>query len=172
MSSFLPATASKCASLWSVLRVALRQCTSRCSRLLTARCRIRVVASHDKYAGDKNMVLVPGGHNSERPKFCLDSIAIFLRTSMLLNPAVRTSALLIAPAVHARAAECACIPHPTRCLLVRLHVSDGCGCCVAVSLLRLICSTRYHRDRRCSARGATAGGVASRQHASLTWRRR
>ncbi len=33
---------------------------------------------HDKYAGDKNFVLVSGDHNSPRPSFFKDSVAIFL----------------------------------------------------------------------------------------------
>ena len=52
------------------------------------------------------MVLVPGGHNSERPKFCLDSIAIFLRTSMRLDPAVRVR---VCVCVRARARACVCV---------------------------------------------------------------
>ena len=47
------------------------------------------VNSHDKYAGDKNMVVVPGGHNSPRPQFCMDSIGIFLRTAMRIPTEVR-----------------------------------------------------------------------------------
>jgi Serine aminopeptidase, S33/Ubiquitin interaction motif len=35
---------------------------------------------YEKYGGDKNLLLVPGDHNSLRPKFCQDSAAIFLRT--------------------------------------------------------------------------------------------
>ena len=33
---------------------------------------------HEKYAGDKNFVLVPGDHNSQRPSFFKDSVSIFL----------------------------------------------------------------------------------------------
>ena len=33
---------------------------------------------HEKYAGDKNFVQVPGNHNSQRPRFFKDSVAIFL----------------------------------------------------------------------------------------------
>ena len=33
---------------------------------------------HKKYAGDKNFVPVPGNHNSQRPRFFKDSVAIFL----------------------------------------------------------------------------------------------
>lgn len=35
---------------------------------------------HDLYAGDKNMVLVEGDHNSPRPSFLYDSVFIFLQT--------------------------------------------------------------------------------------------
>ena len=38
---------------------------------------------HDKYAGDKNIILVEGDHNSHRPEFCNDSITIFITN--LLN---------------------------------------------------------------------------------------
>lgn len=31
-----------------------------------------------KYAGDKNVIIVEGDHNSPRPKFLFDSAAIFL----------------------------------------------------------------------------------------------
>lgn len=39
-------------------------------------------ALHDAYAGDKNIVLLPGDHNSPRPRFFHDSAAIFLRNAM------------------------------------------------------------------------------------------
>ena len=34
---------------------------------------------HDKYAGDKNLIIVDGDHNTPRPKFLYDSAAIFLQ---------------------------------------------------------------------------------------------
>ena len=34
-------------------------------------------ALHDAYSGDKNIVTVEGDHNSDRPQFFLDSVAIF-----------------------------------------------------------------------------------------------
>lgn len=37
---------------------------------------------HDNYAGDKNLVLVEGDHNSPRPRFLFDSATIFLQTYM------------------------------------------------------------------------------------------
>ena len=37
---------------------------------------------HAKYAGDKNLSLVTGGHNSARPSWWMHSAAIFLRTYM------------------------------------------------------------------------------------------
>jgi len=39
-------------------------------------------AIHAKYAGDKNLVMVEGDHNSPRPRFLFDSAAIFLQTYM------------------------------------------------------------------------------------------
>ncbi len=39
-------------------------------------------ALHDRYAGDKNLVLVDGDHNSPRPQFFLDSIGIFFYNTM------------------------------------------------------------------------------------------
>jgi len=41
---------------------------------------------HAKYAGDKNLVLVEGDHNSPRPRFLFDSAAIFLQTCMHVPP--------------------------------------------------------------------------------------
>ena len=37
---------------------------------------------HAKYAGDKNLIIVEGDHNSPRPKFLFDSATIFLQTCM------------------------------------------------------------------------------------------
>lgn len=37
---------------------------------------------YEKYAGDKNLVLVEGDHNSPRPLYLFDSIAIFLQTTL------------------------------------------------------------------------------------------
>mmetsp|Transcript_16267 Transcript_16267/g.19863 ORF Transcript_16267/g.19863 Transcript_16267/m.19863 type:complete len:477 (+) Transcript_16267:68-1498(+) len=37
---------------------------------------------HDKYSGDKNMIIVEGDHNSPRPKFMFDSVSIFLQTCL------------------------------------------------------------------------------------------
>lgn len=41
---------------------------------------------HAKYAGDKNLVIVEGDHNSQRPRFLFDSVAIFLQTYLQLPP--------------------------------------------------------------------------------------
>mmetsp|Transcript_19978 Transcript_19978/g.29604 ORF Transcript_19978/g.29604 Transcript_19978/m.29604 type:complete len:514 (-) Transcript_19978:153-1694(-) len=41
---------------------------------------------YDKYAGDKNLIIVEGDHNSPRPKFLFDSASIFLQTCLQLNP--------------------------------------------------------------------------------------
>uniref|UniRef100_A0A6U2XCH7 Serine aminopeptidase S33 domain-containing protein n=1 Tax=Paramoeba aestuarina TaxID=180227 RepID=A0A6U2XCH7_9EUKA len=38
-----------------------------------------------KYAGDSNLILVEGDHNSERPSFCVDSITIFLHNTLLVG---------------------------------------------------------------------------------------
>lgn len=37
---------------------------------------------HDRYAGDKNLIIVEGDHNSPRPKFMFDSVSIFLQTCL------------------------------------------------------------------------------------------
>ena len=37
---------------------------------------------HAKYAGDKNIIIVEGDHNSPRPKFMFDSASIFLQTCL------------------------------------------------------------------------------------------
>lgn len=37
---------------------------------------------HAKYAGDKNIIIVEGDHNSPRPKFMFDSVSIFLQTCL------------------------------------------------------------------------------------------
>jgi len=39
-------------------------------------------AIHNKYAGDKNLIVVEGDHNSPRPKFMFDSVSIFLQTCL------------------------------------------------------------------------------------------
>ena len=39
-------------------------------------------AIYDKYAGDKNLIIVEGDHNSPRPKFMFDSASIFLQTCL------------------------------------------------------------------------------------------
>ena len=37
---------------------------------------------HERYAGDKNLIIVEGDHNSPRPKFMFDSVSIFLQTCL------------------------------------------------------------------------------------------
>ena len=37
---------------------------------------------YDRYAGDKNLIVVEGDHNSPRPKFMFDSVSIFLQTCL------------------------------------------------------------------------------------------
>lgn len=44
-------------------------------------------AIHDKYAGDKNIIVVEGDHNSPRPKFMFDSVSIFLQTCLQIPSA-------------------------------------------------------------------------------------
>jgi len=39
-------------------------------------------AIYDRYAGDKNLIIVEGDHNSPRPKFMFDSVSIFLQTCL------------------------------------------------------------------------------------------
>lgn len=39
-------------------------------------------AVHARYAGDKNLIIVEGDHNSPRPKFMFDSVSIFLQTCL------------------------------------------------------------------------------------------
>jgi dipeptidyl aminopeptidase/acylaminoacyl peptidase len=44
-------------------------------------------AIHDRYAGDKNIIVVEGDHNSPRPKFMFDSVSIFLQTCLQIPSA-------------------------------------------------------------------------------------
>jgi hypothetical protein len=37
---------------------------------------------HEKYAGDKNLLIVDGDHNTPRPKFLYDSVSIFLQQTL------------------------------------------------------------------------------------------
>jgi len=48
---------------------------------------------HEKYAGERNLVVVDGDHNSPRPRFLLQSACMFLQGCMQLNP----SAELVVP---------------------------------------------------------------------------
>jgi len=43
---------------------------------------------HAKYAGDKNIVVVDGDHNSPRPRFLLQSACLFLQSCMQLPPSL------------------------------------------------------------------------------------
>jgi hypothetical protein len=55
-------------------------------------------ALHEKYAGDKNLVLVDGDHNSPRPQYFLDSVGIFFYNTLMcamlpeFKPVQRTEA--------------------------------------------------------------------------------
>jgi len=40
------------------------------------------LAMHDVYAGDANMIVVDGDHNSNRPRFMFDSVSIFLQACL------------------------------------------------------------------------------------------
>jgi hypothetical protein len=37
---------------------------------------------HDRYAGDKNIIIVDGDHNTMRPQFLFDSAGIFLASTL------------------------------------------------------------------------------------------
>ena len=41
---------------------------------------------HERYAGDKNLIIVDGDHNSPRPRFMFDSASIFLQTCLQIPP--------------------------------------------------------------------------------------
>mmetsp|Transcript_13668 Transcript_13668/g.29626 ORF Transcript_13668/g.29626 Transcript_13668/m.29626 type:complete len:577 (-) Transcript_13668:46-1776(-) len=41
---------------------------------------------HDAYAGDANMIVVDGDHNSTRPRFMFDSVSIFLEACLQIPP--------------------------------------------------------------------------------------
>ncbi|GMI18787.1 hypothetical protein TrLO_g13321 [Triparma laevis f. longispina] len=43
-------------------------------------------AIHKAYAGDKNIIIVDGDHNSPRPQFMFDSACIFLKACLQLTP--------------------------------------------------------------------------------------
>lgn len=43
-------------------------------------------AIHKAYAGDKNIIIVNGDHNSPRPQFMFDSACIFLKACLQLTP--------------------------------------------------------------------------------------
>ena len=43
------------------------------------------IVRNQRYAGDKNLILVEGDHNSMRPRFFYDSVSIFFH-NMLLTP--------------------------------------------------------------------------------------
>ena len=44
------------------------------------------LALHDAYAGDANMIVVDGDHNSNRPRFMFDSVSIFLQACLQIPP--------------------------------------------------------------------------------------
>jgi|UPI0004B2A8BC pimeloyl-ACP methyl ester carboxylesterase len=50
-------------------------------------------AIHDKYAGDKNLMMVPGDHNTRRPQYFQDSVSIFLFSRLCQPMGVDSSTL-------------------------------------------------------------------------------
>lgn len=44
------------------------------------------LSMHDAYAGDANMIVVEGDHNSNRPRFMFDSASIFLQACLQIPP--------------------------------------------------------------------------------------
>jgi hypothetical protein len=55
---------------------------------------------HDAYAGDKNFITVNGDHNSARPRFFLDSVAIFFHTTLQCDSPPQVEALSPILAYH------------------------------------------------------------------------
>jgi pimeloyl-ACP methyl ester carboxylesterase len=43
---------------------------------------------HARYAGDKNLIIVEGDHNSPRPRYLLQSACLFLQSCMQLSPSL------------------------------------------------------------------------------------
>jgi len=65
-------------------------------------------AIHARYAGDKNLIIVEGDHNSPRPKFMFDSVSIFLQTCLQIP---NSWALKVHPSMNLMAPPWL---HPTR----------------------------------------------------------
>lgn len=57
---------------------------------------------HDRYAGDKNLVLVEGDHNSDRPRYFRDSAAIFIYNRVCVPAGLTEEALGLRPQAEAR----------------------------------------------------------------------
>lgn len=45
---------------------------------------------YDRYAGDKNIIIVDGDHNTMRPQFLFDSAGIFLASTLQVHHSVTT----------------------------------------------------------------------------------
>jgi len=56
---------------------------------------------HDRYAGDKNLILVEGDHNSDRPRYFHDSAAIFLYNRICLPAGLTEESLGLRPGAEA-----------------------------------------------------------------------
>jgi len=54
---------------------------------------------HDRYAGDKNIVMVDGDHNSDRPRYFKDSAAIFIHNRVCVPAGLSEDDLGLRPAV-------------------------------------------------------------------------
>jgi pimeloyl-ACP methyl ester carboxylesterase len=54
---------------------------------------------HDRYAGDKNLVLVEGDHNSDRPRYFRDSAAIFIYNRVCVPAGLTEEALGLRPSM-------------------------------------------------------------------------
>lgn len=54
---------------------------------------------HDRYAGDKNIVMVDGDHNSDRPRYFRDSAAIFIYNRICVPAGLTEDALGLRPAI-------------------------------------------------------------------------
>ena len=129
--------------------------------------------SYSRYAGDKNLVVVPGDHNTVRPAFFNHSAIIFLKTTMQIPDEVRAG----------RGQEngwgCACTQVARAsfqlelqrggCVFSVLSVATClCGECHGVFRGGCWCSTRYTATptlgRRCCRCGADWGARAHPRH--------
>jgi len=54
---------------------------------------------HDRYAGDKNLVMVDGDHNSDRPRYFRDSAAIFIYNRICVPAGLTEDSLGLRPTI-------------------------------------------------------------------------